>query len=371
MQVPTLPPFLPPVLPTLPVLGPFGPGPKPERHPRAARMRSMGHIRTGCWDRERDGDREREREKKRMRNSTSSSCFLPMSGTPTTTRSGKHQHANSLPPSSWATRASPSFPRRNVTAPSIIVKQEEVDSEVDELEMDELAPKSGGNRQRSDHLSKQQQQYDHDEHDAGYASASTTSAASGGSAGSHSGGSSVRDGYDAQDEMQLDDPDELEGDVGISIMSQRRASLHPFDGNHPSAAHHHVRSHSDQGPNSGTRSHGIGIGRLGLSSFSLSSSSSTSKLRALIDDGRVAPPPHNFVTARSFLPSSSSSSSSSMKIARLSRSAASESPSPAHSSPSSASTTGARTPTGLSSRGGSAGAPNTRSPPSVIVSSAA
>ena len=153
--------------------------------------------------------------------------------------------------------------------------------------------------------------------------------------------------------MQLDDPDEYEGGVGISIMSQRRASLHPFDGPHPNGMHHHVRSHSDQGPNGNTRltgAYGVGNGRLGPSSFSsLSSSSSTGKLRSLVDSGRIAPPSHNFPAARAILPFSSSSSASSMKIPRISRSTASDSPSPAHSSPSSASTTGARTPTGLSS----------------------
>jgi len=377
MQVPTLPPFLPPVLPTLPILAPLSSGPKPERRQRAAaKTRSLGHIRTGSWDRERDGDREREKEKRRMRSFAGSSSFLAASGA-MTAGSGKHpQHTNSLPPSSWATRA-PSLPKRNVTAPAIIVKREEIDSEIDELEVDELAPESNavGNGKPSDRLSRQHQQYDHDEHDAGYASTSTASATSGGSAGSHSESSSVRDGYDAQDEMQLDDPDEYEGGVGISIMSQRRASLHPFDGPHPNGMHHHVRSHSDQGPNGNTRltgAYGVGNGRLGPSSFSsLSSSSSTGKLRSLVDSGRIAPPSHNFPAARPILPFSSSSASS-MKIPRISRSTASDSPSPAHSSPSSASTTGARTPTGLSSRGGSAGTtPARRSPPSVVVSSAA
>jgi len=65
------------------------------------------------------------------------------------------------------------------------------------------------NRQRSP-------RYDHDEHDAGYASTSAASVTSG---GSHSGGSSERDGYEAQDEMQLDD-DDYEGGVGISMTSR-------------------------------------------------------------------------------------------------------------------------------------------------------
>lgn len=384
MQVPTLPTFLPPALPALPILGPLTSGPRPDRHLRTGKMRSMGHMRMGSWDRERERerhhgrerDRDRERERKRIRHAASSSGFSPASGA-NSAGSWKHpQHTNSLPPSSWTTRAPPGFPKRNITAPAIIIKQEEVDSEVDELEMDELAPEINvvDNRPQSDRLPQLQQQHDHDEHDAGYASASTASATSGGSAGSHSEGSSVRDGYDAQDEMQLDDPDEYEGGVGISITSQRRASLHPFDGHHPNVMHHHTRSHSDQGPNGSTRLTGIlanGAGRLGLSSFSSLSSSSTGKLRTPIDNGRIAPPPHNFANARLFLPSSPSSSSS-MKIARRSRSTASDSPSPAHSSPSSASTTGTRTPTGLSSGGGSAGATATRrSPPSLIVSSAA
>ena len=80
MQVPTLPPFLPPVLPTLPILAPLSSGPKPERRQRAAaKMRSLGHIRTGSWDRERDGDTERDKEKRRMRSFAGSSSFLATS----------------------------------------------------------------------------------------------------------------------------------------------------------------------------------------------------------------------------------------------------------------------------------------------------
>lgn len=456
MQMPMLPPFMPPTLPTLPVLTPLGLGSnaaagndKPSLATRGStgRMRSIGHMRMGSGDRDRElRDRERDAHReKRIRNSASTSSFLPP-------HSQHPSHSTSLPippppptllsHNSWggvrdqqthnsgsssgastsgsAKRPPANFLRRNATAPSIVIKKEEEDSEIDELESDMIEDERATHLRQHPHNPfafsssprvPRRSHYDEEERDADAEYASTSAASSISDSArnpreARTGPPRTKErdgGYDAQDEMQLDDPDEYERPLSarsaalrsrlgvnsgaratmtsIPISSQRRASLHPLSEHHPNtvydATSHHVRSHSDDGP--------IGLGN--------TNDSPRGDERRTMRPGlglggnnssRMAPPVHSF--SRPFAPHSHSSSSSSssppypysphglsnLKIARHSESRSDSSPS--------ASSAGTRTPTGISSsRGGSAGPssasatpPSTRpSPPSVVVSSAA
>lgn len=387
----------------------------PSKHPRdraAGKMRSMGHMRTGSGDRaarweaspsttsngigqrrspQRTGTLSNEKERKRViRQAASSTSFPPTNPASISTPASSYNSSSRQPPF---------FPRKNVTAPPTITVKTE-DEDIDELAEDSLAASASASV--SNALRSIDTDHEH-EHDPGYASTR--------SAGSSSTGSF---GYDAQDEMQLDDDDyassfydSATGLGGIPISARRRASLHPLDGTTPGPHHaSHARSYSDNGPV--------------VAGGGSSTSTLTSKHRHHAGAGGMyysrPLPPSSYSSFTYPMPSSSnmntstvSASLAGMRISRRSHSSSSTSSSNSNSNSSPAgraerdkwasnerrlnnnnnyhsgfashsSSSGTRTPTGIassSSRGNSAGTSSSpapmqrRTPPSVVVSGAA